>query len=170
MNASAKNDTARPAFGPEMMEGMAALGRDAAERTMRLTAEATVRAWRGAATAGAAQLEAAQAMRGRMGGGAGENVAALTASSEAAMDGMETCVEKAIDFALTATDAGVETVGRSMAARTVDEWYGVQIDSATRMMDLGLAHAADLARIVTDTSSRCADPLKARVESALHAS
>ena len=170
MSTSAKNEAGRPAFGPEMLEGMAALGRDALERTMRLTAEATVRACRGAAAAGAVQLEAAQAMREKLGRGGSENVAALNASSEAAIDGMETCMEKAIDFARTATDAGVESVGRSMAARTVDEWYGVQVDSATRMMDLGLAHAAEFARIVTDTSSRCADPLKARVESPMQAS
>ena len=170
MNASTKNETGQPAFGPEMLEGMAAFGRDALERTMRLTAEATVRACRGAAAAGTARLEAAHAMRETMAGGGSGNAAALAASSEAAIDGMETCMEKAIDFARTATDAGVETVGRSMAARTVDEWVGVQIESASRMMELGLAHAAELSRIVTDTSSRCADPLKARAEGGVPAS
>ena len=170
MNASTKNDSpAQSAFGasgPEMLEGMAALGGDALERTMRLAAEATVRAWRGAA---AVQLEAAQAMREKLGSGGRENVAALAASSEAAIGGMETCLSKAIDFVRTATDAGVETAGRTMAARTVDEWVGVQIDSANRMMNLGLAHSAELARVVTDTSTRCTDPLKGRVESAMGA-
>ena len=170
MNESANNGTGRTASGPEMLEGVAALGRDALERTMRLTAETTVHACRGAAAAGTVQLEAARAMRERLGTGGSENVAALTASSEAAIDGMETCLDKAIDFARTAADTGIETVGRSLAARTVDEWYGVQIDSATRMMNLGLAHAGELARVVTDTSSRCADPLKARTESAARTS
>ena len=46
----------------------------------------------------------------------------------------------------------------------MDEWLTVQIDSATRMMNLGFAQASELARIVTDTSTRCAGPLKARTE------
>ena len=140
---------------------------------MRMTAEATVRACRGAAAAGTAQLEAAQALRAKMGSGGSENVSALSAlsaSSEAAIAGMETCMEKAIDCTRAATDAGIETVGRSLAARTPDEWLTVQIDSATRMMSLGLAQSAEFARIVTDTSTRCAEPLKARVESTVQAS
>ena len=173
MNASTKTGTAQSAFGtagPEVLESVATLGRDAVEKTMRMTAEATVRACRGAAAAGTAQLEAAQALRARMGSGGSENVSALSASSEAAIAGMETCMEKAIDYTRAATDAGIETVGRSLAARTPDEWLTVQIDSATRMMNLGLAQTAEFARIVTDTSTRCAEPLKARVESTVQAS
>lgn len=176
MNASVKTGTERAAYGaagPEVLESVAALGRDALERTMRMTAEATVRACRGAAEAGTAQLEAAQALREKMGGGASGNVSglsALSASSEAAIAGLETCMEKAIDWTRAATDVGIETAGRTMATRTLDEWVTVQIDASTRMMNLGLAQAAEFARIVTDTSARCADPLKARVESAAQAS
>ena len=173
MNASAKSGNGQSAFGtagPEVVESVAALGRDAVEKTMRMTAEATVRACRGAAAAGAAQLEAAQALRAKMGGGGSENVSALSASSEAAIAGLETCMEKAIDWTRAATDAGIETAGRAMAARTLDEWITVQIDASTRMMNLGLAQSAELARIVTDTSARCADPLKAQAENAAPAS
>ena len=173
MNASVKTETERSAFdmaGPEALERAAALGRDAFERTMRMTAETTVRACRAAAAAGTAQLEAAQALREKMANGGNENVSALSASSEAAIAGAEACMEKAIDYSRATTDAGIETIGRALAARTLDEWLGVQIDSATRMMNLGLAQAADLTRIVTDTSTRCADPLKARVESTVKAS
>ena len=174
MNASAKNETGSAAFdaaGPEMLESMAAFGRDALDRTMRLTAEATVRAVRGAAAAGTAQLEAAQALREKVGGGGGgEYISALSESSEAAIGGLETCMEKAIDGARAATDAGIETVGRSLAARTTEEWLGVQVDSATRMMQLGLAQAGDFARVVTETSARCAEPLTARARTAGKAS
>ena len=168
MNASVKTGAKQSAFGaagPEMVEGAAALGREALERTMRMTAEAAVRACRGAAAAGTAHLEAVQALREKMGGGGGEYVAALSASSEAAVTGMETCMEKTIDYTRAATDAGVESVSRSLAARTMDEWVGVQMDSATRMMNLGLAQAGEIARIVTDTSTRCAEPLGVRAES-----
>ena len=167
MNASVETGTTRSAFGavgPEVLESVAALGRDALEKTMRMTAEATVRACRGAAAASVAQLEAAQALRAKMGAGGSENVSAMAASSEAAIAGFETYVEKAIDCTRAAADAGIETAGRAMSARTLDEWITVQIDSATRMMNLGLAQSAELARIVTDTSTRCADPLEARVE------
>ena len=170
MNASAKSGTTHGTAGPEVLESAAALGRDAFEKTMRMTADATVRACRGAAAAGTAQLEAAQALRAKMGNGGNENVSALTASSEAAIAGMETCMETAIDWTRAATDAGMETVGRSLAAKTLDEWFTVQIDSATRMMNLGLAQTAELARIVTDTSTRCADPLKAQAQDAVQAS
>ena len=168
MNASAKTGTTQSASGmpgTEAIESMAALGREALERTMRMTAEATVRACRGAAAAGAAQVEAAQALREKMGSGTRENASALSASSEAAIAGVETCMENAIEFTRAATDAGMETVGRSLAARTLDEWVGVQIDATTRMMNLGLAQAGEVARIVTDTSSRCVEPFKARAES-----
>lgn len=160
MNASAKTGTAHGPARPEVLESVAALGRDAVEKTMRMTAEATVRACRGTAAAGTAQLEAAQALREKVGGGGTANVSALSASSEAAIDGMETCMEKAIDWTRAATDAGIETAGRALAARTLDEWVTVQIDASTRMMNLGLAQAAEFARIVTETSARCADPLK----------
>ena len=169
MKASAKTGTTHGTAGPEVLESVAALGRDAFERTMRMTADATVRACRGAAAAGTAQLEAAQALRAKMGNGGGENVSALSASSEAAIAGMETCMETAIDWTRAATDAGIETVGRSLAAKTMDEWFTVQIDSATRMMNLGLAQTAELARIVTDTSTRCADPLKAQAQDTVQA-
>ena len=173
MSASAKTGATQSAFGtagPEVLESVAALGRDAVEKTMRMTAEATVRACRGAAATSTAQLEAAQALRAKMGSGGNENVSALSASSEAAIAGMETCMEKAIDWTCAATDAGIESVGRSLAAKTLDEWLTVQIDSATRMMNLGLAQSAELARIVTDTSTRCADPLRARAEETVRAS
>jgi len=170
MKASAKTGTTHGAAGPEVLESVAALGRDAFEKTMRMTAEATVRACRGAAAAGTAQLEAAEALRAKMGNGGSANVSALSASSEAAIAGMETCMETAIDWTRAATDAGVETVGRSLAAKTLDEWFTVQIDSATRMMNLGLAQTAELARIVTDTSTRCADPLKAQAQDTVQAS
>ena len=170
MNASAKSGTTHGTAGPEVLESVAALGRDAFEKTMRMTADATVRACRGAAAAGTAQLEVAQALRAKMGNGGSENVSALTASSEAAIAGMETCMETTIDWTRAATDAGIETVGRSLAAKTLDEWFTVQIDSATRMMNLGLAQTAELARIVTDTSTRCADPLKAQAQDAVQAS
>ena len=170
MNASAKSGTTHGTAGPEVLESVAALGRDAVEKTMRMTAEATVRACRGAAAAGTAQLEAAQALREKVGGGGTANVSALSASSEAAIAGMEACMEKAIDWTRAATDAGIETVGRAMAARTLDEWVTVQTDASTRMMNLGLAQAAELARIVTDTSARCADPLKAQVQDAVQTS
>ena len=170
MNASAKSGTTHGTAGPEVLESVAALGRDAFEKTMRMTADATVRACRGAAAAGTAQIEAAQALRAKMGNGGSENVSALTASSEAAIAGMETCMETTIDWTRAATDAGIETVGRSLAAKTLDEWFTVQIDSATRMMNLGLAQTAELARIVTDTSTRCADPLKAQAHDAVQAS
>ncbi|MCY4452536.1 MAG: phasin family protein [Immundisolibacterales bacterium] len=169
MNASEKNGAKQSVFGvagPEMVESAAALGREALERTMRLTAEATVRACRGAAAAGTAQLEAAQALRGKMDGGGGEYVAALSASTDAAVTGIETCMEKTIDYTRAAADAGVESVSRSLAATTMNEWVGVQMDSATRMMNLGLAQAGEIARIVTDTSTRCAEPLGRRAESA----
>ena len=162
MNASAKNGTTHGAAGPEVLESVAALGRDAVEKTMRMTAEATVRACRGAAAAGTAQLEAAQALREKVGGGGAANVSALSASSEAAIAGMETCMEQAIDWSRAATDVGIETAGRAMAAKTLDEWVTVQVDASTRMMNLGLAQAAELARIVTDTSARCAEPLRAQ--------
>lgn len=174
MNDDANAGTTHPApgsAGPEMLESAAALGRDALEKTMRMTAEATVRACRGAAAAGAAQLEAAQALHAKAGGGrTGENVSALSASAEAAVAGLETCMERAIHYTCAAADAGLETAGRAMSARTLDEWITVQIDSAARMMNLGLAEAAEVARIVTDTSSRCADPIRARVEEAVQAS
>ena len=176
MNDDANAGTTHPApgsAGPEMLESAAALGRDALEKTMRMTAEATVRACRGAAAAGAAQLGAAQAPSAKAGGGgarAGENISAISASAEAAVAGLETCMERAIHYTCAAADIGLETAGRAMSARTVDEWVAVQIDSATRMMNLGLAEAAEVARIVTDTSSRCADPLRARVEDAVQAS
>ena len=173
MDASAKTGTTRSAFGtagPETFESMAALGRDAFERTMRMTAEAAVRACRGAAAASATQLDAAQALREKMGNGARENASALSAASEAAIAGMETCMEKAIEFTRVNADAGIEVVGRSVAAKTTDEWLTVQVDAATRMMNLGLAQASELARIVTETSTRCADPLKARVEDTVRAS
>ena len=173
MNASVKTGAKQSAFGaagPEMVEGAAALGREALERTMRMTAEAAVRACRGAAAAGTAHLEAVQALREKMGGGGGEYVAALSASSEAAVTGIETCMEKTIDYTRAATDAGAESVSRSLAARTMDEWVGVQMDSATRMMNLGLAQAGEIARIVTDTSTRCAEPLGVRAESGAKAS
>ncbi len=176
MNANAKTGAAQSAYGtvdPEVLESVAALGRDAFEKTMRMTAEATVRACRGAAAAGTAQIEAAQALREKMGGGGSANVSglsALSASSEAAIAGLETCMEKAIDWTRAATDAGIETAGRTMAARTLDEWVTVQIDASNRMMNLGLAQSAELARIVTDTSARCADPLKARADAAGQAS
>ena len=170
MNASAKTGTTHGTAGPEVLESVAALGRDAFEKTMRMTAEATVRACRGAAAAGTAQLEAAEALRAKMGNGGSENVSALSASSEAAIAGMETCMETAIDWTRAATDAGIETVGRSLAAKTLDEWVTVQIDSATRMMNLGLAQTAELARIVTDTSTRCADPLKGQARDTVQAS
>ena len=165
MNASVKTGNGRTAFetgGPEALESMAALGRDTFERTMRLTADATVRACRGAAAAGTAQLEAAQALREKMVQGGSENVSAFSASSEAAVSGIETYLDKTIEYTRAAADAGVEAVGRAMEARTVDEWLGVQVDSTNRMMNLGLAQAGELARIVTDTSTRCADPLKVR--------
>lgn len=173
MDANAKTGTTQSAFGtagPETLESMAALGRDAFERTMRMTAEATVRACRGAAAASTAQLEAAQALREKMGNGTSENASALSATSEAAIAGMETCMEKAIEFTRANADAGIEAVGRTLAAKTMDEWLTVQFDSATRMMNLGLAQASEFARIVTDTSTRCADPLKARVEDTVQAS
>ena len=173
MNATAKTGTTQSAFGtagPEVLESAAALGRDALEKTMRLTAEAAVRACRRATAAGAEQLEAAQALRAKMGDGGSENLSAVSASSEAAIAGIETYLEKAIDCTRAAADAGIETAGRAMSARTLDEWITVQIDSATRMMNLGLAQSAELARIVTDTSTRCADPLRARVEDTLRAS
>ena len=176
MSASAKNEKGTPAFGPpgpEILESMATLGRDAVDRTMRLAADATVRAFRGAATAGTAQLEAAQALREKMSGNGKGNdsyLTAFSASSEAAIAGIETCMEKAIDGTRAATDAGIETVGRSLAARTMDDWLGVQVDSATRMMELGLAQAGDFARIVTETSARCADPFTARAGTAEQAS
>ena len=172
MNASAKTGTTQPAFGTagaEVLESMAALGRDALEKTMRMTAEATVRAYRGAAAASAAQIEEAQALRAKMGGGAvgaGENAFAVSASSEAAIAGLETCMEKAIDFTCAAADVGIETAGRAMSARTLDEWITVQIDSATRMMNLGFAQSAEFVRIVTDASARSANPLGARAEDA----
>ena len=170
MKASAKTGTTHGSAGPEVLESVAALGRDAFEKTMRMTAEATVRACRGAAAAGTAQLEAAEALRAKMGNGGSANVSAFSASSEAAIAGMETCMETAIDWTRAATDAGVETVGRSLAAKTLDEWFTVQIDSATRMMNLGLAQTAEFARIVTDTSTRCADPLKAQAQDTVQAS
>ena len=173
MNANEKTGTTRPAFGaagPEVLESLAAFGRDALEKTMRMTAEATVRACRGAAAASTAQLETAQALRAKMGAGGNENVSAMAASSEAAIAGIETYMEKAIDCTRAAADAGIETVGRAMSARTVEEWITVQIDSATRMMNLGLAQSAELARIVTDTSTRCAGPLGARTEDTVQAS
>lgn len=176
MNDDANAGATHPApgsAGPEMLESTAALGRDALEKTMRMTAEATVRACRGAAAAGAAQLEAAQALRAKAGGGGdrtGENVSALSASAEAAVAGLETCMERAIHYTCAAADVGLETAGRAMSARTLDEWITVQIDSAARMMNLGLAEAAEVARIVTDTSSRCADPIRARVEDTVQAS
>ena len=172
MNANAKTGTTQPAFGTagaEVLEGMAALGRDALEKTMRMTAEATVRAYRGAAAASAAQIEEAQALRAKMGGadGAGGNASVVSASSEAAIAGLETCMEKAIDYTCAAADVGIETAGRAMSARTLDEWITVQIDSATRMMNLGLAQSAELVRIVTDASARSANPLgAARAEDA----
>ena len=172
MNTSAKTGNGQSASGtagPEVLESAAALGRDAFEKTMRMTAEATVRACRGAAAAGAARIEAAEAVRAKM-GDAGKNVTAISASAEAAIAGMETCMETAIDWTRAATEAGVETVGRSLAAKTLDEWFSVQIDASTRMMNLGFAQSAELARIVTDTSTRCADPLKARVEDTVKAS
>lgn len=170
MNASAKTGTTQSALGTagaEVLESMAALGRDALEKTMRMTAEATVRAYRGAAAASAAQIEEAQALRAKMAGaadGAGENAAAVSVSSEAAIAGLETYMEKAIDYTCAAADVGIETAGRAMSARTLDEWVTVQIDSATRMMNLGLAQSAELVRIVTDASARSADPLGARAE------
>ena len=170
MKANAKTGTTHGTVGPEVLESVAALGRDAFEKTMRMTAEATVRACRGAAAAGTAQLEAAQAVRAKMGNGGSKNVSALSASSEAAIAGMETCMDTAIDWTRAATDAGIETVGRSLAAKTLDEWFAVQIDSATRMMNLGLVQTAELARIVTDTSTRCADPLKAQAQDTAQAS
>lgn len=172
MNASAKTGNGQSAFGtagPEVLESVAALGRDALEKTMRMTADATVRACREAAAAGTAQLEAAQALRAKMGYG-GENLSALSESSEAAIAGIETYMEKTIEWTRAATDAGVETVGRAMSARTLDEWISVQVDASTRMMNLGLAQSAELARIVTDTSTRCASPLKAQVEETVQAS
>ena len=170
MKASAKTGTTHGTAGPEVLESVAALGRDAFEKTMRMTAEATVRACRGAAAAGTVQLEAAEALRAKMGNGGSANVSALSASSEAAIAGMETCMETAIDWTRAATDAGIETVGRSLAAKTLDEWFTVQIDSATRMMNLGLAQTAELARIVTDTSTRCTDPLKGQAQDTVQAS
>lgn len=170
MNASANTGTTQLAFGTagaEVLESMAALGRDALEKTMRMTAEATVRACRGAAAASAAQIEEAQALRAKMaGGGAGENAAAVSASSEAAIAGLETYMEKAIDYTCAAADVGIETAGRAMSARTLDEWITVQIDSATRMMNLGFAQSAEFVRIVTDASARSANPLGARAEDA----
>ena len=158
MNASAKTGAAH---GPEVLESVAALGRDTLEKTMRMTAEATVRACRGAAAASAAQIEAAQALRAKMsvGGGADENASAVSASTEAAIAGLETGMEKAIDYACATADVGIEAAGRALSARTLDEWIAVQVDSASRMMNLGLAQGAELARIVTDASTRCASPL-----------
>ena len=176
MNASGDTGTGRSAFdagGPEAFGNAAALGREALERTMRMTAQATVRACRGAVAAGTAQLEAAEAMREKMGvggNGSGPTRAAVSVSSEAAIAGFESCMEKTIDWTRAASDAGAETVGRTLAARTIDEWLTVQIDSANRMMNLGLAQSAEFARIVTDTSRRCADPLRARGEDAEQAS
>ena len=169
MNASAKTGAAH---GPEVLESVAALGRDTLEKTMRMTAEAAVRACRGAATAGAAQIEAAQALRAKMGvgAGAGENASAVSASTEAVIAGLETSMEKAIDYACAAADVGIETAGRALSARTLDEWITVQVDSASRMMNLGLAQGAELARIVTDTSTRWASPLGARAEDTAQAS
>ena len=105
-----------------------------------------------------------------MGNGTSENASALSATSEAAIAGMETCMEKAIEFTRANAEAGIEAVGRTLAAKTMDEWLTVQVDSATRMMNLGLAQAAEFTRIVTDTSTRCADPFKARVEDTVQAS
>lgn len=166
MNASAKTGSKQAGartVGPEVLESAAALGREALERTMRMTAEATIRACRGAAAAGTAQLEAAQFPPAKMGGGR-DYVSALSASSEAAIAGMETCMEQAIDFTRAATDAGVETAGRALTARTLDDWIGVQVDSASRMMNLGLTQAGELTRIVTETSTRCMEPLTGQVE------
>ena len=169
MNANAKTGAAH---GPEVLESVAALGRDAFEKTMRMTAEATVRACRGAAAASAAQIEAAQALRAKMGVGAAadENVSAVSASTEAAIAGLETSMEKAIDYTCAAADVGIETAGRALSARTLDEWITVQVDSATRMMNLGLAQGAELARIVTDASTRWASPLGAQTEDTAPAS
>ena len=169
MNASAKTGAAH---GPEVLESVAALGRDAFEKTMRMTAEATVRACRGAAAASAAQIEAAQALRAKMGVGAdaGENASAVSASTEAAIAGLETSMEKAIDYTCAAADVGIETAGRALSARTLDEWITVQVDSATRMMNLGLAQGAELARIVTDASTWWASPLGAQTEDTAPAS
>ncbi len=171
MNASAKTGAAH---GPEVLESVAALGRDAFEKTMRMTAEATVRACRGAAAASAAQIEAAQALRAKMGAasdaGAGENASAVSASTEAAIAGLETSMEKAIDYTCAAADVGIKTAGRALSARTLDEWITVQVDSATRMMNLGLAQGAEFARIVTDASTRWASPLGAQTEDTAPAS
>lgn len=165
MNASAKRGAEWPdlgAVGPKALESAAALGREVLERSMRMTAETTVRACRGAAAAGTVQLEAAQALREKLGGGGADCVSAFSASSEAAIAGIETCFEKTIDYTRAATDAGVDTAERALAARTPDEWVGVQIDSAARMMNLGLTQAGELARIVTDISTRCMEPFAER--------
>ena len=175
MNATAKTGTTQSAFGtagPEVLESAGALGRDALEKTMRLTAEAAVRACRRATAAGAAQLEAAQALRAKMGDGGSENLSAVSASSEAAIAGIETYLEKAIDCTRAAADAGVETAGPRHVGPDAGRGgsHGSDRFRPPRMMNLGLAQSAELARIVTDTSTRCADPLRARVEDTLRAS
>ena len=155
MNASVNPDAKNAPFGLEIFEAAATFGRDALERSMRMGAEAAVRACRGAV---AAQLEAAQAFRRKVGGG--EPPAGLAASSEAAIAGVEAYLEKAIDGTRAAAEVSIESVGHALKAKSLDEWVGVQIDSATRMANLGLAQTAELARVVTDTSVRCAEPFK----------
>ena len=169
MAETAKTGAGQPAFDPidpKTFLSMASLGGEAMERTMRMAADAAVRTCRSAAAAGAAQLEIAQAMRDRIGVGGSGGASALSASSEAAIAGVEACMEKAVEYTRATADGNVEVFGRALAARTPDEWFGVQIEAAARTMNLGVSQAAELGRIAAETSTRCLDPFKGRGESA----
>lgn len=168
MTENTKSGAGQPAFDPadpKAFESMAALGREAFERTMKMAADTAVRACRGAAAAGAAQFETARTMRDRIADGGSDGASALSASSEAAIAGVEACMEKTIEYTRAAADGNVEAFGRALGAGTPGEWFGVQVEAAARTMELGVSQAEALGRIAAETSARCLDPFMARAGS-----
>jgi phasin family protein len=163
MNATKPKDKAAT-VGLDAVEAMATVGKETFDSMMSMSTKAASDGYKSASTFGKDQLEAAKSGYDKMAAFGKGNFEAVSASSTAALSGVEAIYEEVVDYTKTATAQNVDLMQKFFAVKTPQEFFEVQTEAMNLMVSRSISEGTKLSKLASETMTKFVTPLKARAE------
>lgn len=161
MNATKPKDKVA---GLDAVEAMATVGKETFESVMSMSTKAASEGYKSASAFGKDQLDAAKSGYDKIAAFGKGNFEAVSASSTAALAGVEAYYEEVVDYAKTATAQNVDLMQKFFAVKTPQEFFDVHTEALNLMVSRSISEGTKFSKMASDTLAKTVAPLKARAE------
>jgi hypothetical protein len=162
MNATKPKDKVA---GLDAVEAMAAVSKETFESLMSMGTKAASDGYKSASSFSKEQLDAGKIGYDKVAAFGKGNMDALSAASAATLSGVEAYYEEVVDYAKKAAAQNVDLMQKFFAVKTPQEFFDIQSEAMNLMLSSTISQGTKLSKMATETATKAAAPIKARVES-----